>query len=196
MFHVQGLGWTLLILLAGSLLGAGVAAWLWLRDPAQGLLTDGVKVWHMLLAVAAEALIVALFGAWALRRATAREATARSSLAPEEIDYLDVKWPVAVADLNSPLSTHFAVGKPMCPKCRSTLSRLIATGSDEIGISLPDDWQQIREHQMLFRCPTDYSDYDLTSEYYDMADIIAFVNDCAMGAYRSAQAAATENRKR
>ena len=193
-FPVHGIGWQLPSFVTAVVVMAA-AVWFWLRDPAEDFLTSDAKVWHLVLAVVAETLAAGVITWWARHRFMAREATGRASLAPTEINYLGVKWPVAVAGYsNVPLSTHFKVGGPMCPTCRTPLSMLATDNGETEGyvrLPLEDELADaLVAKRMLFVCSNDGARYDLREHGCSMYVVKQFVNDQAMGQYRTAQAAA------
>jgi len=198
-FPVHGIGWQLPSFVTAVVVMAA-AVWFWLRDPAEDFLTSDTKVWHLVLAVGAETLVAAVIGWWALRRFMARDAAGRASLAPTEIDYLGVKWPVVVAGYsNVPLSTHFKVGGPMCPKCRTPLSMLATDNGETEDLVLPLDDEladKLGAKRMLFLCSNDGARYDLREHGWSMHVAKQFVNDRAMGQYRTAQVSARAQKAR
>jgi len=164
--------------------------WHWLRDE---VLTTEVEVWHLFLAIGLEAAAAAAFVVWWTRRFSPKANTSRQRIRfPREISYLGVKWPVlAVESLNSRTITHFEVGRPMCPKCRTPLA-LVVTVQQEQDVVLPLDGKTanvLAAHQMVLECPNDGSRHDLRVSRCGMREAKEFVNDLAMGQYRNALAA-------
>jgi hypothetical protein len=170
--------------------------WHWLRGE---VLTAEVQVWHLFLAVGLEAAGAAVFVVWWTRRVSPKANASRQRVRfPREIDDLGVKWPVlAVESLNSRTITHFEVGRPMCPKCRTPLALVVTVvtldDEREEHTVLPLEEKQanvLAANQMVFECSNDGSRYDLRASRCGMRDAKEFVNDLAMGRYRNALAAA------
>jgi hypothetical protein len=190
--------WQLLVVASVIVALIPVAAWSqwqWLRE----VLSTEVKVWHLLLAMGFEAVAVAAFVVWWTRRLSPQANTARQRVRfPREISYLGVKWPVlAVESLNSRTITHFQVGRPMCPECRTPLALVVTVANldddKEQDIVLPLDDKgssALASHQMILQCPNDRTRFDLRGHGCGMREAKEFVNDLAMGQYRNALAAA------
>ncbi len=182
-----------------------------LREPAGDALDAlgdflgaDAKVWHLLLTVGASGAVTFAFRA--RRRQAPQTETSETddtfwSYCPPEIEHANVLWPIKT-DHNGYEATGFKVGKPMCPKCRSTLDWLTSTfdfakdADVERITALPESWAKLTARDMRFECPKDKSRYDLTEHGREMADTMKAVEGRAWGEYRSAEAAATAKRKR
>jgi len=203
LFPIHGLGWVVLSIVVGLVVALPVSVWLWLRDPANDVLDAlsdfldiDAKVWHIVLAISLATIAVGAFDAWYKRQPSLPTQAPRSKKPayPTEIDYLGVKWPVSLVEyINSPLSTYFKVGKPVCLKCRTPLGLVVNAGEEDEGdevISLSDDLADVLGSvRLVFKCSTDEARYDLREHGQSMYDARAFVNDRAMGLYRTAVAA-------
>ena len=210
--------WTVTIILAviGIVIAIGVGAlWKSFRDGVSDLLgylgdflTSDVEVWLLLLFVAALVGAGAV-AAFLLRRQipaqwliptvadTSQGPREKPSLldnCPTEIDYLGVLWLIDTQN-NGVKPTRFKVGKPMCPKDRTTLGYIIyikdglGKGKDtEALFTLPETWEKLHIDIMYFHCFKDGSKYDLRDKRYSMDDVLEIVEGQAWGKYRTALA--------
>ena len=195
LFPVRGIGWqgVSIILAVVALVGLGAlaSAWSSFRDALSDFLNADLEVWHLLIVLVVELVAAAVMGMRAFRQLSAPDGRGRKSLYPREIDYLGVKWSVlAVESSSSRTITHFKVGRPMCPKHRSTLSMVATAGDDdaEEDVVIPLDdalGDMLGAQRMFFECPNDGARYDLRGAALGMQTAKDFVNDLAMGQHRT-----------
>jgi hypothetical protein len=182
LFDIRGLGWQLALFLAALLIGGSLGTivfWASLRDALSDFLAADVAVWHPLITIGATgilALVVWWFARWQPGNSEGRMTDTR----PVEVEQFGVLWPIY-----HPHGGGLRVGKPMCPRDRSTLGYFVENKL----VSLLNDWDDtITAPQMSFGCPKEDCGrkYDLTVHKYHMRDMTGLVHDVAMGEWRAA----------
>src|SRR5437867_6878262 len=197
MFPLEGVGWQLPSIVAAivGIAVVGGAAWVWFREQSEDVLTAEIPVWAILMSVGE--FLAVVFGVLAVLAGAGRRLTIGAvettftnpnAARPREIDHFGVKWPI-----DWPRGYGVYVGKPTCPKDRSTLGYVIELKDSEGDVEfrevapLPDKWETLGKQLLYFECFKDGSTYDLRRYGHTMADACKEIEGLAWGEYRTAQ---------
>ena len=183
-FPADGLGWKIPSLVAAiiAIVGGVAALIVWARGALSDFFTADLEVWHLLLALGAEATVGIVVAVWRVRRSASRESPAPRKVVPypEEVEHLGVIWPISTMIVGG-TTPEFNADKPACPRDRSTLGLAV----DDVTLPLDEDWEYLGANDMRFRCFKDGKTYDLTEHKRAMNTALAIVQSLAEGQYRT-----------